>query len=295
MANSSSRATENYLPFRPTSCKGANTLGGCSLTCVSIAVAFALLPVGCGGAAVLACADASAAACVDTGETARADVGRSARTGAEDTARDALVRREIVPLLREGDVVFRRGGGVVSRAVLTADRGGMYSHVGVVARVGGEFVVVHVVPGGSGRARDMTRIETPEEFFSPRNASRGAVMRLRDAGNTASVGGEAGNVGGVDSASSDFANALTESEIARQAAQSAVKLARAGTLFDHDYDLADTSRMYCTELVWHVFRGGGVDLSGGRRTRVNLPGMVGDYIMPSDIHSAPELEPIHTF
>lgn len=215
----------------------------------------------------------------------------SVRAERRMAARNELVRGGITPLLREGDVVFRRGGGVVSRAVLAADRGGVYSHVGVVARVGGEFVVVHVVPGESGGARDAARIETPEEFFAPSNASRGAVMRLRR-GDGVRTGGDAGNDGAK---SDDAAGGPRTDEITVGAARSAVRLARAGVLFDHRYDLADTVRMYCTELVWHVFRGEGVDLSGGRRTRTGLPGMGGTYIMPSDIQAAPELEYICGF
>lgn len=283
-------------------------MGRCSLTCAPIgaAVALMLFAVGCGGAGDGASCDVSCGV-VGTDATARASgtvtsggaetIGGAegvvvieagevvgVRAGRRAATRNELVRGEIMPRLREGDVVFRRGGGAVSRAVLAADRGGAYSHVGVVAEVGGALVVVHVVPGepDARGVRDVTKIDHPEEFFAPRKASRGAVMRLRDVGSNASVGGMR-------------ANALTVSDIACRAARSAVRLAAAAIPFDHDYDLADTARMYCTELVWHLFRGEGVDLSGGRRTRVNLPGMSGDYIMPSDISSAPELELIVFF
>jgi len=215
--------------------------------------------------------------------------GRSERRVA---ARNELVRGEIVPLLAEGDVVFRRGGGVLSRAVLAADRDGVYSHVGVVALAEGAFVVVHAVPGrGSGGAKDAARIDGPEEFFSPANAARGAVMRLRREVENKNGARTARGATETDGAAT---TARTE-DTGRRAARAALRLARGGILFDHSYDLADTARMYCTELVWHVFRGAGVDLSGGRRTRLDLPGRGGDYIMPSDILSSPELEQVCAF
>ena len=49
--------------------------------------------------------------------------------------------------LRAGDVVFRRGGGLTSRAVLMADAQGQYSHIGIVVDSAGQKMIVHAVPG----------------------------------------------------------------------------------------------------------------------------------------------------
>jgi hypothetical protein len=48
--------------------------------------------------------------------------------------------------LREGDVVFRRGGGMVSHVVVAADREGNYSHVGIVVDSAGVPMVVSDLP-----------------------------------------------------------------------------------------------------------------------------------------------------
>lgn len=152
-------------------------------------------------------------------------------------------------IIREGDVVFRRGGGVASRAVLLADAGGMYSHVGVVVD-GGR--VVHSVPEGG------VKIEALEAFFAPRAAHRGAVMRL-------------------------------DSVVT-------VKVAHfVGAEFDHDYDLADSMRLYCTELVWRAFHNAGVDLSEGRRSEIAVPGFDGEYILPSDLAKCGRLTAVMEF
>ena len=51
--------------------------------------------------------------------------------------------------LRQGDLVFRMGYGLESRAVVAADRDAMYSHVGLLVRDEGGWRVLHAVPGES--------------------------------------------------------------------------------------------------------------------------------------------------
>ena len=45
-----------------------------------------------------------------------------------------------------------------------------------------------------------------------------------------------------------------------RAATHAEHLYESHVLFDHDYDLADTTKMYCTELIDFVYRKEGIDL-----------------------------------
>ena len=70
-------------------------------------------------------------------------------------------------LLHEGDLVFRKGTGLVSRAVLSADGKGTYSHIGIVVRDGNEWKVVHAVPGEPDYEGepDRVKIENVQEFF----------------------------------------------------------------------------------------------------------------------------------
>lgn len=170
-------------------------------------------------------------------------------------------------LLREGDVLFRRGEGLVSRAVLFKDPEGVYSHTGIVVRGEQGWEVVHAVPGEPDFEGDTDRVKRDplDVFFSAQRALRGAVMRYDDP------------------------------QAARRAAQRAIEVAGRKVLFDHDYDLADTTRLYCTELILHVFAPEGVDLSAGRRTPIDLPGFGGDYVLPGDLRQSPHLESIHDF
>ena len=170
-------------------------------------------------------------------------------------------------LLREGDLVFRRGEGLTSRAVLLADHHSVYSHTGIVVRGGTEWQVIHIVPGEPDQNgdRDRIKMESLDRFFAPERAVKGAVMRPYD------------------------------SPTAALAARQAVRLLGKGILFDHTYNLDDTTRMYCTELIQRIFQMEGIDLTEGKRSRINFPGFRGDYILPGDIQRSPYLKMICEF
>lgn len=170
--------------------------------------------------------------------------------------------------LRAGDLVFRRGNGLTSRAVMLADRHGSYSHVGIVVDSCGVMMVVHAVPGEPDYEGDPDRVkmETPEKFYSSINAKMGEVKRLR--GDTA---------------------------VAARAARYAMEAYRRGVLFDHDYDDGDSTRMYCCELVERAYAGAGRPLAGGARHTVHLPGVRIECILPSDICNNAALETVISF
>jgi hypothetical protein len=178
-------------------------------------------------------------------------------------------------VVREGDIVFRRGGGLTSRAVLAADRGGVYSHVGIVVRDGAQYKIVHLVPGEpeSDGTRDRIKMEGLELFFSPDRAQRGAIARVAT---EVAEGGP--GVAGMSAEGGDVAG------LGREAACRARELYEAGVMFDHEYDLEDSTRMYCTELIYQVYRhAANLDIAAGKRSHINLPGFGGDYILPTDI------------
>jgi hypothetical protein len=169
----------------------------------------------------------------------------------------------------EGDLVFRRGLSAKSHAVLTADPEGIYSHSGIVVKQDSSFMIVHLTPGEREKdeTEDRIKMETPEQFFAADRSEHGAVYRLRDS--------------------------LT---VLSTAAQQAVRLWHKGVLFDHDYELNDSTKMYCTELVWYVYLLAGKDVTDGRRSEVaNVPMFSGVYIFPSDIYRNEEFSVIYKF
>lgn len=171
-------------------------------------------------------------------------------------------------VLRPGDVVLRRGAGMTSRAVLMADKGGGYSHVGMVVDSAGTMMIVHAVPGEPDFKGDPDRVkmETPQKFYATGNAITGAVMRC------------------------------TDSIAAVKAAGVAMQVYRRGTLFDHDYNNSDTTRMYCCELVEFAYTRAGLPLVSAPRHNFSLPGIdIDEVILPSDFCSSPHLHFITTF
>ena len=67
------------------------------------------------------------------------------------------------------------------------------------------------------------------------------------------------------------------------------------TAFDHDYDLKDTTKLYCTELLQLLYSHVGIDLSEGRITSISFPGVNADLIMPADVHHNPQLTTIFSY
>lgn len=163
-------------------------------------------------------------------------------------------------LLRVGDVAMRRGVSPESQAVITSDRAGQYSHTGIVCRRDGRWCIVHAVPGEAepADAPDRVKISTLEDFFSPSHACAGAIYHY-----------------------------ILEAD---REALNDYALAKEGVLFDHEYDDADTTRLYCTQLVQCAYAHVGQDLSQGRRTHLPLPFLPNDVIMPSDIAANPNLQ-----
>lgn len=171
-------------------------------------------------------------------------------------------------LFQEGDIAFRRGSGLASRMVLVADRQGTYSHTGILKKENNQWYVIHAVPGEPDFKNDPDRVkmEPIEAFFENRKAICGAIMRIQK-----------------------------DTISAYRAAERALELYKANVLFDHQYNLEDSTEMYCTELIDYVYRKEGVDLTEGRMTPLKIPGFSGNYLLPSDIAQSQHLELIYFF
>jgi hypothetical protein len=182
--------------------------------------------------------------------------------------REASLRKSM-DAFHAGDIAFRRGNGLMSRAVVFAGKDGVYSHVGILNRhADSTWWVIHAVPGEPAYSGDPDRVkcEPLERFFAPDRAVSGAVMQV-----------------------------VADSATCLAAAAHAERLAAAGILFDHDYNLADTTSLYCTELIDFVYREQGVDLPEGRISSISLPGWSGDYLFPDDIARSTKLRTIYFF
>ena len=159
--------------------------------------------------------------------------------------------------MRPGDLAFRTGTGTYSRMLKVSSTDTVYySHVGLLLQIDSQWVVIHAVPHEKEGPSDFERVkmETLDRFYDPSRALHGELVH---------TGFEAGD-------------RMTEA---------ALSFVRDSVRFDSSFDLSDSSRLYCTELPWLLYRREGIDISEGRRSHRGFPtlGQEG-CISPTDIY-----------
>ena len=142
-----------------------------------------------------------------------------------------------LPVLCDGDLIFRKGRSLVSRVVLMSDRASAYSHVGIVAFKNDTPFIVHVVPGEPDEnGEEKVKCEPPADFLNVEKADLFAVFRLDD----------------------------DEKHLSKIAAQKALDYYEKGLLFDKAFDFRSDEKLYCTELVWKAYLSAGINLTGNK-------------------------------
>ena len=181
-----------------------------------------------------------------------------------------LHRKPVAPvrydaaLLRDGDIIFRRGVSVESEAVMALDGNGDYSHVGIIKFINGQPQVIHVTADEPPGSPDVTRIEPLAQYLEPARASAAAVYRIR----------------------------MDERRFIAGALRTADGYVTARVPFDSAMDLNSPSAMYCTELVWRAYHEAGLDLVDGKFETMTTPLLRGQFILPSTLRQSPHLEMI---
>ncbi len=173
-----------------------------------------------------------------------------------------------IETLKQGDLAFRRGVGFASEAVRHIDTDGLYSHIGIVVNHNDTLKIAHSVPDERTGKEDIDRVKIDpiDSFFAPARAIKGEIVRMP----------------------------LTPAQQKEIGAQALNKVAQK-VEFDHDYNLRDTTKLYCTEFVVLIFSNANIDLAGSRTTHVEFPTMTGDYIMPADIYKNKQLRSIFKY
>lgn len=124
-------------------------------------------------------------------------------------------------LLREGDIVLRRGKGVISESLRHFSlQDPSFSHAGILVREHDEWMVVHAI-GGEDNPSDKLRKESLAAFCRSDLNSAMSVVRLE----------------------------LASAQRTRLV-QIVEQMLKAGPYFDSDFDLASDDRLYCTEFVY---------------------------------------------
>lgn len=139
-----------------------------------------------------------------------------------------------VKLLRNGDVIMRKGYGMVSRMIATRLEGRYnISHCGIVVERGGMLFVVHTVSSNISDSDGM-QAHPLKEFVRQSRPGSIVVNRLCDRG--------AGDL----------------------LAEGALEYLEQAIGFDKNFDINDTTKFYCSEMIWRSLkRKTGIDLYDG--------------------------------
>ncbi|MCQ2198616.1 MAG: hypothetical protein MJZ19_02710 [Paludibacteraceae bacterium] len=158
--------------------------------------------------------------------------------------------------IRNGDLVFRLGRSVESRFVKSTGEQCGFSHVGIMVWFGDTLKVVHAVPEEN--KNDSMVCENIESFLCEDRAQRTGFFKV-----------------------------VCNDSLASCAAEYGLRKFNEGCMFDHDYDLDNDDKLYCTEFVWRAYKEAGVDISMGSRTEIaTLFVKSGEVISPQDLMKA---------
>ena len=169
-------------------------------------------------------------------------------------------------ILKNGDIIFRRGTSFVSNMVLMADKSSPYSHTGIIKIINGKYFVIHSVPAEEIGEKDLTKIDCLVDFLKRDRSTAIAVYRLR----------------------------IENYKLTELAVENAHNFALQKTPFDSDFNLNDDSRLYCTELVWKSYLLAGIDLVENNFDELNIPLSKGPYVLPGTLLKSKHLKPIYS-
>jgi hypothetical protein len=147
-----------------------------------------------------------------------------------DKARRAISPNEAVIAIdslafEEGDLLLRRGNSIVSGMIVQAfPGGGGMSHCGILIQENGAWQVIHSI---SGAISDSEGIRKQAWLSFARNAKEARLLHVKP-------------------------TFVPDRQAIR--AKAFVYLQRR-TGFDHDFDLSNDSKLYCSELVRAVYQG----------------------------------------
>lgn len=182
---------------------------------------------------------------------------------ANTTPEEKLLREDD---LESGDIIFRRGISLESRAIISIDGDFGYSHAGIIRKTGSRIEVIHASYAEEGQTQEIIINEPIEKFLKPSSSSAAAAYRLSAHDKSLPL------------------IALAEAE----------RFLSEKISFDKDFNVETADKIYCTELIWLSFKKAGVDLTAGRFDRV--PYLFGkpdkDYILPSSLLNSSQLQKV---
>lgn len=177
--------------------------------------------------------------------------------GAKNAGPESLLSALEADRLEAGDLIFVRGATWRGQAVMWAEKDFPYSHLGILCGTAGNWTVVHASPYET-EGRTLVQNQPLAEFLDDPKVRAAAIYRLSE------------------KESSSPANA-------RLASEAALRIQKADTPFDFEFDLESGEAVYCTELVWRAFTAAGIDLCEGNFDRVSPLFLRHPVILPSSL------------
>lgn len=172
-----------------------------------------------------------------------------------------------LPILKEGDIIFRKGTSAESYTVLMAQNNSnqKYSHVGIIHFNQQNLpMVIHAAPS-SKKELNRVKLETIDTFWSTKNAIAGKICRKQ----------------------------LTPDQKAT-IQKHLISIIQNNVEFDDAYDLKDTSKLYCTELLYHAFKKAGIDITNGHTDTLQVIKKI-PIILPATILRNNKFKTVHLY
>jgi Permuted papain-like amidase enzyme, YaeF/YiiX, C92 family len=164
-----------------------------------------------------------------------------------------------------GDLIFRKGNSLLSQTLYQTDRTSSFSHVGIVELVDRQPFVIHASLGEPLANNAEVKKDSLETFLNRESTASIAIYRLKK----------------------------NDKKLGKSAASVAKRYAFKKLLFDSNFDLKTTDKLYCTELVWRAYLEIGLDLVDGHFSQLKSPLAKGDYLLPSNLLHSKYLKNIY--
>ncbi|TAH42984.1 MAG: hypothetical protein EYC69_03935 [Bacteroidetes bacterium] len=165
-------------------------------------------------------------------------------------------------MLRSGDIIFRDGKSFISQAFKQFRRKDQrFSHAGIIHIQNGDVFVFHCI-GGEGSSDNRMRKEKLSSFCSGKEVNEYAIFRPSL---------NISQMRAIDSIACGYFDS--------------------GLEFDTKFDLHDSRKMYCTELIYNVFK-----LALQDENFIPLTEVAGlSYVACDNIFLQPELKEIYSY
>jgi len=170
-------------------------------------------------------------------------------------------------LFKSGDIIFRRGQGILGQALFQVDKTSEYSHVGIIKMINNRPFVIHASTGENFGQDAIVIIEDLETFLKTELTQAISIYRLKNIDDI--IGSKVAN-------------------IADQYAQKKIP-------FDSEFNLKTKDRLYCTELVWRAYLAIEIDLVDSEFSHLSIPLGQDEYLLPSGLLNSHYLYQIYQF